>query len=151
MDETYIKVCGQSKYPYRALEESGHTIDFLLVAKRDLAAARRFLERAINLHDISEKIAIDNSGANTAAIESIKADPSLDIQLRQSKYLNNIVEQDHRAIKRIARSTMGIKSFWSARIIIASIEIMHMIRKGQMPCPSGSSASAAEQFYGLAF
>ncbi len=109
MNETCIKVSGQWKYPYRALDESAHTIDFLRAAKRDLAAARRFLERAINPHDISEKIAIDNSGASTAAIESIRADPRPDIQLRQSKYLNNIVEQDHRSITRIARSIMGIK------------------------------------------
>ena len=94
----------------------------LLTAKRDLAAARRFLERAINLHDLPEKITIDKSGANTAAIESVKADACAHIQLRQCKYLNNIVEQDHRAIKRITRPMLGFKSFWSARIIIAGIE-----------------------------
>ena len=97
-----------------------------------------------------EKITIDKSGANTAAIESVKADTCAEIQLRQSKYLNNIVEQDHRAIKRITRPMLGIKSFWSARIIIAGIETMHMIRKGQMNCPAGSTMSAADQFYSLA-
>ena len=151
MDETYIKVAGEWKYLYRAVDREGDTVDFLLTAKRDLAAARRFLERAINLHDVPEKIAIDKSGANTAAIESVKADACVDILMRQCKYLNNIVEQDHRTIKRITRRMLGFKSFWSARIIIAGIETMHMIRKGQLDCPAGSTASAADQFYGLAF
>jgi transposase-like protein len=150
MDETYIKVSGQWKYLYRAVDRAGDTIDFLLTAKRDLAAARRFLERAINLHDVPLKITIDKSGANTAAIESVKRDACVDIVMRQSKYLNNIVEQDHRAIKRITRPMMGFKSFWNARIIIGGIETMHMIKKGQMDCPVGSTTSAANQFYSLA-
>ncbi len=151
MDETYINVSGHWKYLYRAVDRAGDTADFLLTAKRDLAAARRFLERAINLHDVPEKITIDKSGANTAAIESVKADACVDILMRQNKYLNNIVEQDHRAIKRITRSMLGLKSFWSARIIIARIETMHMIKCGQLDCPSGQAMSAAAQFYGLAF
>ncbi len=150
LDETYIKVSGQWKYLYRAVDKFGDTVDFLLTAKRDLAAARRFLERAINLHDVPEKVTIDKSGANTAAIESVKADACIDILMRQNKYLNNIVEQDHRAIKRITRPMMGFKSFWSARIIIAGIETMHMIKKGQMNCPAGQTMSAANQFYSLA-
>ena len=67
------------------------------------------------------------------------------------KYLNNIVEQDHRAIKRITRPMLGFKSFLTAQIVIAGIETMHMLRKGQMDCPAGSTASATEQFYGLVF
>ena len=150
MDETYIKVSGQWKYLYRAVDREGDTVDFLLTAKRDLAAARRFLERAINLHDVPEKISIDKSGANTAAIASVKSDACVDILMRHSKYLNNMVEQDHRAVKRITRPMLGFKSFWSARIIIAGIETMHMIKKGQMDCPAGTNASAANQFYSLA-
>ena len=96
-----------------------------------------------------EKITIDKSGANTAAIESVKADACVDILMRQCKYLNNIVEQDHRAIKRITRPMLGFKSFWSARMI-AGIETMHMIRKGQMDCPGGQTTFAAQQFYSLA-
>src|ERR1035437_10097962 len=86
MDETYIKVAGQWKYLYRAVDRAGDTVDFLLTAKRDLPAARRFLERAISLHDLPEKITIDKSGANTAAIESVKADACVDILMRQNKY-----------------------------------------------------------------
>jgi transposase-like protein len=69
--------------------------------------------------------------------------------MRQNKYLNNIVEQDHRAIKRITRPMLGFKSSWSAHILIAGIETMHMIRKGQMDCPAGQTMSAAQQFYSL--
>ena len=150
MDETYIKVAGQWKYLYRAVDREGDTVDFLLTANRDLAAARRFLERAINLHDVPEKITIDKSGANKAGIESVKAHACVDILMRQSKYLNNMVEQDHRAVKRITRPMMGFKSFWSAKIIIGGIETMHMIKKGQMNCPDGRTMSAANQFYSLA-
>jgi putative transposase len=150
MDETYILVSGQWKYLYRAVDSCGDTVDFLLTARRDKAAARRFLERAIGLHDVPQKIPIDKSGANTAAIESVKADACVDILMRQSKYLNNVVEQDHRAVKRITDPMLGFKSFWSARILICGIESMHMIKKGQMDCPDGSTVSAADQFYSLA-
>ena len=91
MDETYMKVGGQWKYLYRAVDKGGYTIDFLLRAKRDHAAARAFFERAIDLHGVPEKISIDKSGSNTAAIVSIQADSGLSIQLRKSKYLNNVV------------------------------------------------------------
>ena len=111
----------------------------------------RSLERAINLHGLPEKITIDKNGANTAAIRSINSDACLDIELRQSKYLNNIVEQDHRAAKRITNPMMGFKSFWSAQKLIAGIETMHMVKKGQLHCPGGQPMSAAEQFYSLAF
>jgi len=151
MDETYIKVRGQWKYLYRAVDHDGQTIDFLLRAHRDYAAARHFLERAIDLHGVPEKITIDKSGANMAAIEGIRAGSGADIGLRQSKYVNNIVEQDHRAIKRIVRPMMGFKAFRCARIILAGIETMHMIKKGQLQRPKVKALSAASQFYSLAF
>ena len=150
MDETYILVGGQWKYLYRAVDRTGQTVDFLLTARRDEAAARRFFERAINLHDVPEKITIDKSGANTAAVRGLMADSGLAIELRQSKYLNNIVEQDHRTIKRRVRPMMGFKSFWAARRILEGVETMHMIRKGQLSCPKGSLTPAAQQFYSLA-
>ena len=152
MDETYIKVAGEWKYLYRAVDKNGATVDFLLRAKRDYAAARTFFERAIGLHDVPEKISIDKSGSNKAAIVSIQADSGLAILMRQSKYLNNIVEQDHRAIKRVIRPMLGFKTFRCARIIIGGIEThMHMIRKNQLGDIKDQASSAANQFYSLAF
>ena len=151
MDETYIKIAGQWKYLYRAVDKGGDTVDLLLRAKRDHAAARAFFERAIDLHGVPEKITIDKSGANTAAMVSIQADSGLPIEMRQSKYLNNVVEQDHRAIKRITRPMLGFKTFRCARILIAGIEVMHMIRKGQLADVKDQASSPANQFYSLAF
>ena len=111
MDETYVKVAGQWKYLYRAVDKHGATVDFLLRAKRDHAAARAFFERAIGQHDVPEKITLDKSGANTTAIVSTQADSGLPIKMRRSRYLNNLVEQDHRAVKRITRPMLGIESF----------------------------------------
>ena len=151
MDETYVKVGGQWKYLYRAVDRSGQTIDFLLRAHRDYAAARCFFERAIDLHGVPEKITIDKSGANTAAIEGIRADSGADIEMRQSKYLNNLIEQDHRAVKRIVRAMLGFKNFRCARALIAGIETMHMIKKGQLAAIKDRVSSAADKFYSLAF
>ena len=100
VDETYVLVGGRWTYLYRAVDKLGQTVDFLLTAHRDVAAARRFFGRAIDQHDVPESITIDKSGANTAAVRGLVADSGLDIDLRQSKYLNNVVEQDHRAVKR---------------------------------------------------
>lgn len=111
MDETYIRVGGQWKYLYRAVDRLGQTVDFLLTARRDCAAARRFFERAIDQHDVPEKVTIDKScGANTADVHAMVADSGVAIELRQSKYLNNLVEQDHRAIKRRTRPMLGFKA-----------------------------------------
>ena len=152
MDETYIKVNGDWKYLYRALDRQGDTVDFLLAAKRDLAAARRFFERAMAQHGLPESITIDKSGANTAAINSVIADTGATVLMRQCQYLNNIVEQDHRAIKRVTRPMLGFKNFRCAQSLISGIETMHMIRKGQMKSgPEGHVLSKAEQFYSLAF
>ena len=148
VDETYISVKGQWKYLYRAVDKAGRTVDFLLIAKRDRKAASRFLRKAIDQCGVPQKITIDKSGANTAAVESYNTEHDAGIELRQVKYLNNIVEQDHRAIKRMTRPMLGFKSFWSASITLAGIELMHMIRKGQL---KGSGQSRpAQQFYSLA-
>jgi putative transposase len=151
MDETYVKVCGQWRYLYRAVDRNGHTVDFLLRVHRDEAAARLFPERAIDLHGVPEKILIDKSGANTAAIVSVQADSGVTLVLRQWKYLNNIVEQDHRAIKRVVRPMLRLQSYECARILIAGNEAMHMIRKGQLEPLKKQDSSAADQFYSLAF
>jgi transposase-like protein len=145
MDETYIKVRSRWRYLYRVVDRDGDTVDFLLTGRRDEAAARRFLERAIDRHGEPEKMTIDKSGANTAAIDSYNVDHKAGIEMRRCKYLNNIVEQDHRAIKRITRPMLGFKSLRCARILLAGIETMHMIRKEQLGHPQGGVASAAEQ------
>ncbi len=130
LDETYISVKGQWKYLYRAVDKAGHTVDFLLTAKRDRKAASRFLRKAIDQCGTPEKITIDKSRANGAAIENYNSDMNTSIELRQVKYLNNIVEQDHRAIKRMTRPMLGFKSFWSAAITLAGIEIMLRHERG---------------------
>jgi transposase-like protein len=151
MDETYVLVGGQWKYLYRAVDRDGATVDFLLTAKRDHTAARAFFERAIGLHGMPDKITIDKSGANTAAVQRIQADTGAPIELRQVKYLNNIVEQDHRAIKRVTRPMLGFKTFRYARSIIVGIETMQLIRKGQLGDSNDNASSAASQFYSLAY
>jgi putative transposase len=150
VDETYVRVSGQWKYLYRAVDRLGQTVDFLLTTKRDEAAARRFFEKAIDVHDVPEKVTIDKSGANTAAVQSLAADSGLGIELRQSKYLNNLVEHDHRAIKRRVRPMMGFGRFATAAKLIAGIETMHAIKKGQLGCHQGLVVSDADRFYSLA-
>jgi putative transposase len=150
MDETYIKVKGVWKYLYRAVDKQGKTVDFLLTAKRDMAAAKRFFDKAMGANGDLDKVAMDKSGANKAAIDAINAGRDLPILVRQVKYLNNIVEQDHRAIKRVTRPMLNFKSFRSAGTVLAGIELMHMIRKGQFTADSANSMSFADQFYALA-
>ena len=150
MDETYIKIKGQWKYLYRAVDKAGQTIDILLTARRDKKAALRFFKKAVRQHGLPDKVTIDKSGANTAAIKALKEETGQEIEIRQIKYLNNLVEQDHRSIKRIVQPMMGFKSFPSARVTLQGIELMHMIKKGQMISIDGQALSAAEQFYSLA-
>ena len=150
MDETYIKVKGTWKYLYRAVDKEGKTVDFLLTARRDKAAALRFFEKAMKASGVPEKVTMDKSGANKAAIDEINARGETPVIVRQVKYLNNIVEQDHRAIKRVTRPMMNFKSFRAARNVLAGIELMHMIRKGQLLLQGGNERSFADQFYALA-
>jgi transposase-like protein len=150
MDETYIRVKGDWKYLYRAVDKDGNTIDFLLRAHRDKTAAGRYFEKSIAQNGVPERVTIDKSGANLAALEAINADREAPIKIRRSKYLNNLVEQDHRAIKRRMRPMLGFKTFRCAQILLAGIEVMHMIAEGQMKCARGTYPSAADQFYDLA-
>jgi putative transposase len=148
-DETYIKVKGTWKYFYRAVDKQGNTIDFLLTAKRDKKAALRFLTKAIECNGKPGLINIDKSGANKAAIQGYNHEPHKRIVIRQCKCLNNIVEQDHRRIKRRCRAMPGFKSFHAAQKTLAGIELIHMIKKGQMRATRGDLMSPADQFYAL--
>jgi putative transposase len=150
LDETYVKVRGEWKYLYRAVDKAGQTVDFLLTARRDRHAAQRFLEKAIRGHGVPAKITLDQSGANAAAVEYCNAAYNLTIEVRQVKYLNNIIEQDHRAIKRVVRSMLGFKAFWAAQRTLAGIEVMHMIKKGQLVHDGEPRRTPADQFYALA-
>ena len=150
MDETYIRIKGEWCYLYRAVDKSGKTIDFMLSNKRDKAAAKRFFDQAIGLNKRPEKITIDKSRSNKSALDTInKTLPkSKKILVRQIKYLNNIVEQDHRFIKRITKPAKGFKSYQAANATLIGIELHHMLRKQQHV--NASNTSVFEQFYALA-
>jgi putative transposase len=151
LDETYIKVKGEWRYLYRAVDKQGQTIDFLLTEHRDKEAALRFLQKAIRRHGVPEKITIDGSGANEAAIKSYNEAHGTSIIIRQVKYLNNMVEQDHRGVKRVTRPMLGFKSFEAAQDTLVGIELMHMIKKRQLVVEEGDEGlTAAELFYALA-
>lgn len=135
VDETYIKVKGQWKYLYRAVDSDGNTLDFLLSAKRDASAAERFLRKTLNAsHTQTPRVInVDKNAAYPPAVDDLKADEQLPetTELRQVKYLNNRVEQDHRFIKRLTKPGMGFGSFNTARRTLRGIEAMNMVRKGQ--------------------
>jgi putative transposase len=151
MDETYIKVKGVWRYLYRAVDKYGETIDFLLTEHRDKEAALRFLKKAIRRHGVPETITIDGSDANEAAIKRYNEEHGTHIAIRQVKYLNNMVEQDHRAVKRITRPMLGFKAFDAAQCTLAGVDLMHMIKKRQMVVEAGDEGrTAAELFYSLA-
>lgn len=133
MDETYIKVRGRWIYLYRAVDKRGQTVDFLLSEHRDIAAARRFFTQAIKQHGAPEKITVDGYPATHTAISELKAKEVLpqSTQVRTSKYLNNLIEQDHRRVKQRIYPMLGFKRFTNAVVTISGIELVQKIRKGQ--------------------
>ncbi len=152
MDETYIKVKGKWMYFYRAVDKFGKTLDFMLSEKRDEAAATTFFARAIGNNGFPDKVVIDKSGANLAGLQNMNCLLFLNgwywlIDILQVKYLNNIIEQDHRFIKKLTRQMKGFKSFGSASATLEGIEVAHMIRKRQF---DSSGQSAFQQFAALA-
>jgi transposase-like protein len=155
VDETYIKVRGRWMYLYRAIDSNGDTVEFYFSERRDLLAAKRFLRQALKRHGRPERIVIDGSQTNREAILSCDAESRLQdrsrrevrpIRIRQSQYLNNRIEQDHRAVKRRVRPMLGFKSADSARVILGGIELVHMLRKQKAKYACNRQLSLAEQF-----
>jgi len=150
VDETYIKIKGRWTYLYRAVDRYGQTIDFLLSARRDAAAAKRFFRKALRQpHTVNPRtITVDKNAAYPKAVADMKGAGELwrRTKLRQCKYLNNIVEQDHRRIKRLTGPGLGFGSFRTARRTLAGYEAMAMVRKGQLRKVSGRDMKAQAAF-----
>src|SRR5271170_6252575 len=155
IDETYIRVKGQDKYLYRAVDSTGQTIDFLLTAKRDTAAAKRFLRKAINASDnaMPRVMNVDKNPAYPAAMEALKAEGVLPrrVALRQCKYLNNVIEQDHRTVKKRVWLAKGYGSFQGAWRTLQGIETVNMIRKGRVRWLAKADAVGQALFIGALF
>jgi IS6 family transposase len=134
VDETYVRVKGPWRYLYRTMDSSGATLDFLLSAKQDAEAAKRFLSKALGRqnHPTPRVIHTDGHGAYPPAVAQLKDEGALDEtgRHRVGRYLNNLVEQDHRAIKRRVKASQHFRSFWGAWRTLAGYEAIHMIRKG---------------------
>ncbi|MBJ8031691.1 IS6 family transposase [Bacillus cereus group sp. N21] len=157
VDETYIKVKGQWMYLYRAVDSEGSTIDFYLNKSRDKQAAKHFFKKALAFSYVSKPrvITVDKNPTYPVAIQELTEEKHMPegIQLRQIKYLNNIVEQDHRFIKRRVRSMLGFKSFKTAISILSGVEAMHMMKKGQLVLPVKSVPNQKQfihKLFGLA-
>jgi transposase-like protein len=157
MDETYIKNKGKWCYLYRAVDKQGNTIDFYLSETRNEQDARDFFDKSMASSGIPEKVNIDKSGSNNAALKSInkryknEGSPETEpdkIEIRQCKYLNNIIEQDHRGIKRITNPIMGFGNFDSAKATLSGIEFHRMLKKGQ--AVNLKSKIPWQQFYEIA-
>jgi putative transposase len=129
LDETYVKIKGKSAYLYRAVDKDGNTIDFLLTPNRDRDAAKAFLRKAIRTQGLPEKITIDKSGSNTAAITHYNQTHKTAIVIRHSKYLNNVVEQDHRAVKRLTRPMLGFRAVFSVVRLLIRFGAWYHIRQ----------------------
>jgi putative transposase len=159
MDETYIKVRGRWMYLYRAIDSVGDTVEFWFSEHRDLRAAKCFLRKALKRHDRPDRIVIDGSQTNREAVISCDAENRLcrrstralkPIRIRQSQYLNNRIEQDHRRIKRRVRPMLGFKACAAATATLAGIEMVHMMRKRQGRFAFNPAPPLKEQFEAIA-
>jgi transposase, IS6 family len=155
VDETYIRVKGQEKYLYRAVDSTGQTIDFLLTAKRNAAAARRFFHKVFrcSANPVPRVINVDKNPAYPAAMRVLKRDGELPqrVRLRQCKFLNNVIEQDHRLVKKRTWLAKGYNNFQSAWRTIEGIETMHMIRKGRVRWVAPKDVTAEARFIAKLF
>ncbi len=144
VDETYIRVKGKWTYLYRAVDKQGRTVDFLLSEKRDIAAAKRFFIKAIENNEAPQKITLDGYEASHRAVAELKAEGALafGVEVRTSKYLNNLIEQDHRRVKQRYYPMLGFKRFRNAVVTISGIELAEKIKKGQFDTTSVHQAGA---------
>src|SRR3982750_1096078 len=136
VDETYIKVGKSCKYLYRAIDSTGQTIEFMLSAKRDVSAAKRFFKKMMRADHrrLPFTISVDKNAAYPEAFTTSQKEKILphDCKLRRVKYLNNIIEQDHRFIKKRVRACLGYRSFDTAERTLQGVEAVNMMRKGQV-------------------
>src|ERR1700740_2056610 len=148
VDETYIKVKGQDKYLYRAVDSTGQTIDFLLSAKRDTAAAKRFFEKVFSspANSIPRVINVDKNPAYAAAVNALKAE-----RIRQCKYLNNVIEQDHRTVKKRTWLAKGYGSFQTAWRTLEGIETMNIIHTARVRRAAKGDIVAEARFIAKVF
>jgi len=155
VDETYIKVGKSCKYLYRAMDKEGNTIEFMLSAKRDISAAKRFFKKLMRADHrrLPFSINVDKNAAYPDAFATSQDEKVLpkDCRLRRVKYLNNIIEQDHRFVKKKVRAAQCFKSFYTAERTIEGIEAVNMIRKGQVKRLSGNDVQGQVKFVASLF
>src|SRR4051794_35111741 len=148
--QTYVRVGGEWRYLYRAVDGTGQTIDFLLSAKRDKRAAKRFFKRALGRENTRNprEIVTDRLKSYPGALRDMKRDGELGrfTRHRRGQWLNNRVEQDHRRVKRLTGPMLGFQSFWTMRRTLAGVEAMAMLAKGQVRGVSGNDMPAQRAF-----
>jgi transposase-like protein len=155
LDETYVKVGKEWKYLYRAVDSAGDTIEFMLSAKRDISAAKRFFKKLMRADHrrLPFSISVDKNAAYPEAFFTSQAERIVpkDCKLRRVKYLNNVIEQDHRFVKKKVRASQCFKSFHTAERTLEGIEAINMMRKGQVKRLAGSDAQEQAKFVASLF
>jgi transposase-like protein len=148
MDETYIKVAGEWTYLYRAVDQNGKTVDFCLSKRRDVTASKTFLRNALKKHGDPLSITLDAYAASHRGLKDSGEIFYQKMRVRSCAYLNNVVEQDHRRVKRRVNPMLGFKSFENARVVVGGIEFAQKILKKQYDLRrlGGADASHAQMW-----